>query len=117
MPTGRSGRRAITRARCQDYREVRGAARFSRGGSGSSNLLAALKLRDLIGQLEYKVAYFASLWYDQDQRDNQIDAKQQQVQILFARDAQASAWFNPELLKVPLDWGAELDGGEFRRWP
>jgi oligoendopeptidase F len=79
--------------------------------AGPSSLLAALKLRDDIGQLEYKVAYFASLWYDQDQRDNQINAKQQQVQILFAKDAQASAWFGPELLKVPLEqvraWMAE----------
>jgi oligoendopeptidase F len=56
-----------------------------------------------IGQLEYKVWYFASLWYDQDQRDNQINARRQQVQILFAKAAQASAWFDPELLQVPLE--------------
>ena len=70
-------------------------------GAGDG-LLAALRLRDEIGQLEYKVWYFASLWYDQDQRDNQINARRQQVQILFAKAAQASAWFDPELLKVPL---------------
>ena len=29
--------------------------------------------------------------------------KRQQVQILFAKAAQASAWFDPELLKIPLD--------------
>src|SRR5262245_55991039 len=69
---------------------------------GSDALLAALELRDEIGQLEYKVWYFASLWYDQDQRDNDINAKRQQVQILFAKAAQASAWFGPELLKIPL---------------
>jgi oligoendopeptidase F len=71
-------------------------------GQGSDRLLAALRLRDEIGQLEYKVWYFASLWYDQDQRDNQINARRQQVQILFAKAAQASAWFDPELLKIPL---------------
>ena len=70
---------------------------------GADQLLAALKLRDEIGQLEYKVWYFASLWYDQDQRDNQINARRQQVQILFAKAAQASAWFDPELLKIPLE--------------
>jgi oligoendopeptidase F len=70
---------------------------------GGKALLAALKLRDEIGQLEYKVWYFASLWYDQDQRDNQINARKQQVQILFAKAAQASAWFDPELLKIPLE--------------
>src|SRR5205807_318513 len=32
---------------------------------GASRLLAAYKLRDEIGQLEYKVWYFASLCYDQ----------------------------------------------------
>jgi oligoendopeptidase F len=78
---------------------------------GADRLLAALTLRDDIGQLEYKVWYFASLWYDQDQRDNQINAKRQQVQILFAKAAQAAAWFDPELLTIPLatiqEWMAE----------
>ena len=69
---------------------------------GGDRLLGALKLRDDIGQIEYKVWYYASLWYDQDQRDNQINARRQQVQILFAKAAQASAWFDPELLQIPL---------------
>src|SRR6185295_16814571 len=78
---------------------------------GADRLLAALRLSDEIGQLTYRVWYFASLWYDQDQRDNQINAKRQQVQILFAKLNQASAWFNPELLAIPLTtvqaWMAE----------
>src|SRR5437867_7356954 len=61
-----------------------------------------MKLSDDIGQLTYKVWYFAALKYDEDQRDNQINARRQQVQILFAKASQASAWFNPELLKIPL---------------
>jgi len=69
---------------------------------GGEQLLTALKRRDEIGQLEYKVWYYASLWHDQDQRDNQINAKRQQVQILFAKAAQAAAWFDPELLTIPL---------------
>jgi oligoendopeptidase F len=80
---------------------------------GGDKLLAALELRDEIGQLEYKVWYFASLWYDQDQRDNEINAKRQQVQILFAKAAQASSWFGPELLKIPLvDVQAWMSGNE-----
>jgi oligoendopeptidase F len=71
--------------------------------NGVSALLAAFLLRDEIGQLEYKVWYFASLCYDQDQRDNQANAKRQEVQILFAKAAQASAWFDPELLAIPLE--------------
>jgi len=69
---------------------------------GPDRLLAAMKLSDDIGQLTYKVWYFASLKYDEDQRDNAINARRQQVQILFAKATQASAWFNPELLKIPL---------------
>jgi oligoendopeptidase F len=69
---------------------------------GADRLLAAMKLSDDIGQLTYKVWYFASLKYDEDQRDNQINARRQQVQILFAKANQACAWFNPELLHIPL---------------
>ena len=69
---------------------------------GADRLLAAMQLSDEIGQLTYKVWYFASLKYDEDQRDNQVNAKRQQVQILFAKASQAAAWFNPELLKIPL---------------
>ncbi len=72
-------------------------------GDGPASLVAALQLRDEIGQLAYKVWYFASLWYDQDQRDNEINARRQQVQILFAKEAQATAWFDPELLRIPLE--------------
>jgi oligoendopeptidase F len=70
--------------------------------SGPGALLAALVAADAIGQLEYKVWYYASLLYDQDQRDNAANARRQQVQILFAKWSQASAWFNPELLRIPL---------------
>src|SRR6267378_4372644 len=69
---------------------------------GADRLLAAMQLSDEIGQLTYRVWYFAGLKYDEDQRDNQINARRQQVQILFAKANQASAWFNPELLKIPL---------------
>jgi oligoendopeptidase F len=69
---------------------------------GADRLLAAMQLSDDIGQLTYKVWYFAGLKYDEDQRDNQINARRQQVQILFAKASQASAWFNPELLSIPL---------------
>src|SRR5262245_824080 len=69
---------------------------------GPERLLAAMKLSDDIGQLTYKVWYYASLKYDEDQRDNQINARRQQVQILFAKANQACAWFNPELLHIPL---------------
>src|SRR5438552_1745762 len=81
---------------------------------GPDHLLAAMQLSDDIGQLTYRVWYFAGLKYDEDQRDNQINAKRQQVQILFAKAGQASAWFNPELLAIPLatvqQWMQALPG-------
>src|SRR3989442_7680724 len=71
--------------------------------NGSEQLLAAFQAQDQVGALMYRVWYFASLHYDQDQRDNAINARRQQVQILFARQQQASSWFNPELLAIPIE--------------
>ena len=71
-------------------------------GGGADRLLAAFRLSEELGQLAYRVWYFPSLRYDEDQRDNAVNAKRQQVQILFARWKQAESWFNPELLQVPL---------------
>jgi oligoendopeptidase F len=70
---------------------------------GPNRLLAAFKAMDEMGELSYRVWYFASLQYDEDQRNNDINARRQQVQILFARQQQASSWFNPELLAIPLE--------------
>jgi oligoendopeptidase F len=76
--------------------------------SGHGALLRAFRLSDELGQLAYRVWYFPSLKYDEDQRDNAVNARRQQVQILLARWREAAAWFNPELLKIPLaavrDW-------------
>jgi oligoendopeptidase F len=68
---------------------------------GGARLLAAFKAQDAVGALMYRVWYFASLHYDQDQRDNGVNARRQQVQILFAKHQQAVSWFNPELLAIP----------------
>ena len=67
-----------------------------------TQLLEALRALDTLGALSYRVWYFAALQYDEDLRDNEINGRRQQVQILFARQQQASAWFNPELLSIPL---------------
>jgi oligoendopeptidase F len=71
--------------------------------AGPGRLLDAFALSEELGQLAYRVWYFPSLQYDEDQRDNAVNARRQQVQILFARWKQAESWFNPELLQVPLD--------------
>ncbi|HEY6359769.1 MAG TPA: oligoendopeptidase F [Vicinamibacterales bacterium] len=100
---------------CRDWEEwssnyhqlesaVEGFRRFKGTLSlGARQLLASFRAMDDMGALSYRVWYFASLQYDQDQRNNEVNARRQQVQILFARQQQASSWFNPELLAIPLD--------------
>src|SRR5688572_20212501 len=82
--------------------------------SGPDMMLKAFRAMDEMGALSYRVWYYASLQYDEDQRNNEINARRQQVQILFARQQQASSWFNPELLAIPLDtvrqWMDQNDG-------
>ncbi|PYR54735.1 MAG: oligoendopeptidase F [Acidobacteria bacterium] len=70
---------------------------------GPDRLLEAFRLSEDLGQLAHRVWYYPSLQYDQDQRDNAVNAKRQQVQILFAKWRQAESWFNPELLQIPLE--------------
>src|SRR6187455_1316194 len=50
------------------YAEIRGT--LSQGGD---RLLKAFRLEDDLGQLSYKLWYYAGLTYDQDQRDNSIN--------------------------------------------
>jgi oligoendopeptidase F len=81
-------------------------------GQGRERLVAAFQEQDVLGQLAYRVWYYASLAYDQDQRDNAVNARRQRVQLLLARWRQATSWFNPELLRIPLatvrEWMDEL---------
>ena len=70
---------------------------------GADRLLASFKAMDEMGALSYRIWYYASLHYDEDQRNNEINARRQQVQILFAKQAQASSWFNPEVLSIAIE--------------
>jgi len=102
------------------YRELEAAVESFKAFQGTlakspGQLLAAFRAMDAMGALSYRVWYFAALQYDEDQRNNEINARRQQVQILFAKQHQASSWFNPELLAIPretvrawLDASAEL---------
>src|SRR4051812_14905178 len=80
------------------YAELKGT--LSRG---PQRLLEAFRQSETLGQLAYRVWYYPSLQYDEDQRDNTINARRQQVQILFARWKQVESWFSPELLQIPLE--------------
>src|SRR5688572_27901956 len=73
------------------YAELRGTL-----AQGPERLLKAFRLGDDLGQLSYRIWYYAGLNYDQDQRDNSANARRQKVQILFAKAAEARSWFTPE---------------------
>ena len=85
-------------AKLAGYGELRGTL-----GQGPERLLKAFRLEDDLGQLSYKLWYYAGLTYDQDQRDNAAKGRRQRVQILFAKAAEAKSWFTPELLRIPLE--------------
>jgi len=84
------------------------AARKGTLGQGADALHSAFAATDQLGQLAYRVWYYPALRHDEDQRDNDVSARRQQVQILMARWQQATSWFNPELLTLPL--------GTIRAW-
>ncbi len=69
-------------------------------GKGPEHLLRALRLNDEIDQLAYRVYNYASLKFDEDVRRNDIEARHQQVTLLFARAATQTSWFHPEILAI-----------------
>ena len=87
--------RAELERRVDEYAALKGTL-----NQGPDRLLAAYRLNDALGQLAYGVYFYPSLKFDEDQRDNAINGRRQQVQILAAKGSQAMAWFNPELLAV-----------------
>jgi oligoendopeptidase F len=90
--------RAELDRRVSEYAELKGTL-----ANGPDRLMAAFMLNDSLGQLAYKVHFYASLKHDEDQRDNTVNAQRQQVQALMARWQQATSWFNPELLAIPIE--------------
>lgn len=70
---------------------------------GPASVLAAYRLFDEIGILQYRVFRYPQLQRDTDTRNQDVGGKLQRVQALFAKFGTATAWFNPELLAVPED--------------
>lgn len=68
---------------------------------GAQTILDVMKLNDELGMMAYKLYQYPGLMYAADTRDNEVQAKLQQVQILFARFGQATSWMTPELLQIP----------------
>jgi oligoendopeptidase F len=70
---------------------------------GPAALLRAYQMQDEMGQLAYGVWYYVNLQRDEDLRDTEMDAYRQRVQVLFAKWGEATSWFSPEHLEIPLD--------------
>ena len=90
--------RAELERRIDEYAALKGTL-----AQGPERLLAAYRLNDELGQLAYTAYFYPSLKYDEDQRDNSINARKQQIQALLARWQQATSWFSPELLTIPIE--------------
>ena len=68
---------------------------------GPAQLLNAYRALDEIGILQYRVFRYPQLQRDTDTRVQDIAGKFQRVTALFARFGTITAWFTPELLRVP----------------
>lgn len=69
--------------------------------NGPDVILKANQLSDEMGMIAYKAFRYPGLASSLDSRDNDMRAKLQQVQILFAQFSMATSWFTPELLTIP----------------
>lgn len=90
--------REVFEQRIGEYAALKGTL-----GQGAGQVRKAFQLNDAMGQLAHRVYFYPSLRYDEDQRDNTINAKKQQVESLFARWQQATSWLSPELLTIPIE--------------
>ena len=68
---------------------------------GPAAVLKAYQAFDEIGKLQYRLFRYPQLQRDIDTRDQAVSGRYQRVAAVFARFETASAWFTPELLKIP----------------
>ncbi len=68
---------------------------------GPAALLTAYQAFDDIGKLNYRLYRYPQLQRDVDSRDQAVAGRFQRVTALFAQFDTATAWFTPELLKLP----------------
>ncbi len=78
------------------YKELKGTLAES-----PQRILEASLLSDELGQLAYRVYQYPGLMQSQDTRDNTVQARLEQVRLALAAFRQATAWYTPELLKIP----------------
>ena len=84
------------RALMASYQEFEGTL-----AKGAQRILEASRLSDELGQLAYRVYQYPGLMQSQDTRDNTVQGRLEQVRLAFAAFKQATAWYTPELLRIP----------------
>ena len=67
---------------------------------GPQELLKAFTMREELDLIADRVQTYAGLVRALDNRDNEVYAKLQQVQILFSKFGTATSWFAPEILAI-----------------
>jgi oligoendopeptidase F len=68
---------------------------------GPEQILTAAELSDELGQLLYRVYQYPGLMRAEDTRNNEVQARLERVKIAMAKFRQATAWYQPELLRIP----------------
>jgi oligoendopeptidase F len=68
---------------------------------GPEALLKVYQSFDEIGKLQYRLYRYPQLQRDVDTRDQAVAGRFQRMNAVFAKFDTASAWFTPELLKIP----------------
>ncbi len=81
-------------------------------GKSGTNLLAAFVKHDEIEKQSYKIYAYPALKKSTDNRDNDIQAKLQEVTQFFAIMQTVNSWLAPEIMKIPkktwLIWLSEI---------
>ena len=85
--------------------------------NGPADLLAALRAMDDMGALSYRVWYYASLQYDEDQRDNDDQRAAPAGADPVRPPAAGERLVQPRAAGDPARHHPRLDGGRRRRWP
>jgi oligoendopeptidase F len=84
------------RALMAAYQELEGSL-----AEGAHRILEASRQSDELGQLAYRVYQYPGLMQSQDTRDNAVQSRLEQVRLALAAFKQATAWYTPELLRIP----------------
>jgi oligoendopeptidase F len=88
---------------------------------GPEALLKAYQSFDEIGKLQDRLSSYSQLQRDVDTRDQAVAGRVQRTTAVFAKFDTASAWFTPELLRIPeataAAWIAQTSALEPYRFP